>query len=522
MALPTSLERDARSDLLSFSEPESKPIGNAASPNSLSEDKRLTVLASFDAEALAGDEELARLTRFAAQLCGGGSPTVSASVSLVEAERQRFIVGSGMTKKQTPRSTSLCSHAMLGRDLFEVLDASKDDTFANFELVRGDAHLRYYVGAPLISGEGASLGALCVTDTVPRTTPLNDLQREGLSVLAESVMRRLNAHREANTAGTELKESAQRLQFMLDSVPDIAWSAAPGPQFNYFNARFTEVTGLPARESVDDWREVIHPEDFEASLVKFQNAMSTASFFEDEWRLRQSDGTYRWVISRAVPSTDDPETARWFGTLTDIHDRYRISQERELLAGELAHRIKNVFSVITGLVSLHARGDATLEPFARTLADNIQALSRAQSFALQVDAETDGELKDLLGVLMAPYGVPGESAVNITGDSVQTGARAATPLALVFHELATNSAKYGALSVAEGNIAISVSHSDGTVQIGWTETGGPPAQEPQDTGFGSRLVKMSIEHQLGGTITRDWQTGGLNVIITVPSARLEL
>ncbi len=96
MALPTSLERDARSDLLSFSEPESKPIGNAASPNSLSEDKRLTVLASFDAEALAGDEELARLTRFAAPLCGGGSPTVSASVSLVEAERQRFIVGSGM------------------------------------------------------------------------------------------------------------------------------------------------------------------------------------------------------------------------------------------------------------------------------------------------------------------------------------------------------------------------------------------------------------------------------------------
>jgi PAS domain S-box-containing protein len=512
----TSLERYARSDSLSLTEPPLWPSGTAPADTFCGDDIRLTVLASFDAEALAGDEELARITRFAAQLCGASS----AAVSLVNAENQRFIVAEGLDTDRTARTTSICAHTMLRPDLLEVLDTANDPVFADFELVRGPARVRYYAGAPLISSEGAPLGALCVIDSAPRTKPLTDLQREGLTVLAEAVMRRLHSHREANTAGTELQASAERLQFVLDSVPDIAWSAAPGPVFDYFNARFTEVTGKPLRQSVDDWREVIHPDDFDASLVKLESAMSTASLFDDEWRLRQADGSYRWVLSRAVPSSDDPETARWFGTLTDIHDRHQLSQEREMLAGELAHRIKNIFSVITGLVALHSRGKPDLKPFAETLSDHIRALSRAQDFALKIDAGPEGSLKALLEVLMAPYGVPGHSAVTITGDDVATGAKAATPLALVFHELATNSAKYGALSVGEGSLSIDIIHAGETVQIAWRESGGPAAVPPTETGFGSRLVKMAVENQLGGSLTQDWREIGLAADIAIPADRL--
>jgi len=486
-------------------------------PLSLAEEERLVLLAAFDAHSLEGDRELARITRLAAQLCNAKS----AAVSLVEAERQRFIASVGQTTKETPRSTSFCSHAMMGSDIFEVLDTSADTRFAKFALVTGDAHVQYYVGAPLISAEGTPLGALCVTDTQSRAEPLSDFQREGLTVLAQAVMHRLHAHRQANAANLELKASAERLQFTLDSMPDIAWSASPGLQFDFFNARFTEVTGHASPETVDDWRKVIHPEDFEASLVKLESAISTASLFEDEWRLRQADGSYRWVISRAVPSSDDPATARWFGTLTDIHDRYRISQERELLAGELAHRIKNVFSVINGLVILHSGSDPVLRPFADTLTEHIRALSRAQEFALKIDAENAETLKDLLSLLMVPYGMPGESAVSITGDETVTmGARAATPLALVFHELATNSAKYGALSVAQGKVAIDVTRRQDSIVIDWREMDGPPAQEPDTTGFGSRLVKLAVEHQLGGTIHYDWSGKGLASAITIPFERL--
>ena len=474
------------------------------------------VLASFETEALQGDDELARIARFAARLCG----TNSAAVSLVGAERQQFIAGEGLDVSETPRSTSLCAHTMLGSDLLEVLDTTMDKRFADFALVRGEAHLRYYAGAPLISSEGAPLGALCVLDTTARDEPLTRFQREGLSVLAEAVMRRLQAHRQANAADTEIKAGAERLQFMLDSVPDIAWSAAPGPVFDYFNARFEEVTGVSARRSVDDWREVIHPDDFEASSAKLAHSMSTATLFEDVWRLRVTDGSYRYVLSRAVPSSRDPASARWFGTITDIDDRYRLSQERELLAGELAHRIKNISSVITGLITLNARGDSALTEFANTLNDNIRALARAQEFALRTDSERGEDLIGLLEVLMAPYGLPDVGAVRITGDNVAIGARAATPLALVFHELATNSAKYGALGTADGRLTIIVSRSDDNVRIEWRESNGPPAKEPSETGFGSRLVTMAIEHQLGGSIALDWREEGLACDILIPEARL--
>ncbi len=474
------------------------------------------MLASFDIDGVVGDPELARLARFAARLCNAPS----AAVSLVEAERQRFIAGEGLEVNETARTTSICAHTMMGDAILEVLDASQDPRFGNFELVRGDAHVRYYAGAPLISSEGSPMGALCVTDSKPHDEPLDEFQMEGLLVLAEAVKRRLEAHRQAYLAMFEMKESAERLQFMLDSVPDIAWSAAPGPVFDNFNARWGEVTGLAAPKTVEDWRQAIHPDDFDASAVKFKHAIETATEFEDEWRLRLADGSYRYVVSRAVPSCDDPAKARWFGTLTDIDDRYRISQERELLAGELAHRIKNIFSVISGLVSLRSRGSPENQAFGEALNDNIRALSRAQAYALPGGGEGGEQLIDLLGVLMKPYGADGSNKVSIAGESAAFGKRAATPLALIFHELATNSAKYGALSAPDGTVAIAVSSEGDEVIIDWRESGGPDVAEPQSTGFGSRLISMAIDHQLGGKIMRDWRESGLSVTISIPRERL--
>lgn len=474
------------------------------------------VLATFGLEALEGDVELGRIARFAARLCNAPS----AAISLVEADRQLFLVREGLDLAQTPRSTSLCAQTMLGADLLEVSDASIDPRFADFALVKSAPCIRFYAGAPLISAEGAPLGALCVTDFSPRPEGLTALQRDGLEVLAEAVKRRIEAHRQAKSSVAEIRASADRLQFMLNSVPDIAWSAAPGGRFDYYNARFAEVTGALPPTRPEEWRRLFHPDDFDASLEKFLTAISKAEPFEDEWRLRIKDGTYRWVLSRAVPSTRDPATARWFGTLTDIDESHRLSEERELLAGELAHRIKNIFSVITGLVALHARGDQRLGAFARLLNDNIRALARAQEFALRMDGESGERLLDLLGVLMAPYGLAGRSAVSITGEDVDVGPRAATPLALVFHELATNSAKYGALSAASGRLAIHVWREAETVNIAWHERGGPDTTPPLEEGFGSRLVDMSVRHQLGGRIEQAWHASGLEALITVPGERL--
>ncbi|KWV91592.1 sensor histidine kinase [Erythrobacter sp. YT30] len=493
------------------------PAGTAPDGELCAEPDRLVVMGSFKWDQLEGDEELSRIARFAAHLC----ETPSAAVSLVEAERQVFIAHEAMEVDETPRSTSLCAHAMLQGGVLEVRDCSKDPRFADFESVTGESHLRFYAGAPLISTEGAPLGALCVIDTEPRPEGITDLQREGLELLATSVKRRIEAHREAARSVSEIRSSAERLRFMLNSVPDIAWSATPGPKWDYFNARFTEVTGLPPRQTTEDWREVIHPDDFEASNAKFSHALKTASLFEDEWRLRQADGSYRWVISRAVPSTSDPATARWFGTLTDIDDRYRFSQERELLAGELAHRIKNIFSVITGLITLRARDTEEIKAFGKELAENVYALSRAQDYALRSESSGAEDLAELLKVLMEPYGMPGSDAVSISGGTIKASRAAATPLALIFHELATNSAKYGAFSVPDGRVAIEIEQTGEDIVVHWRESGGPAADPSPSQGFGTRLIEMTVGHQLNGSFERSWENGAMHVTLTIPRIRVE-
>lgn len=501
---------------MNFGAPKSWPIGTMPASEFCSEDERLTVLASYGMDELDGDEELASIARFAARLCD--API--ALVSIVEEERQRFLATQGLDSKETPREWSFCAHAMLGSNAMIVRDAREHPTFAVNPLVTGEPFIRFYAGMPLISPEGSPLGSLCVIDTKPRADGLDEFQLQGLEVLAAATRRRLDAHRSATRAVEELALSAQRVQFVLDSVPDIAWSASPGGEFDYFNARWSIVTGLEPPRHADDWRQVIHPDEYEASREKFNAALEKAEMFEDEWRMRQADGSYRWVLSRAVPSSHDPETARWYGTLTDIDDSYRISQERELLAGELAHRIKNIFTVIIGLISLHSRGDKTMKVFGEMLADNIRALARAQEFALQISNRTEDRLDRLLRVLMAPYGAAGASRVSITGDDVPIGNRATTPLALAFHEFATNSAKYGALSEPQGKVRIAITDKDGSIAIAWSEEGGPEVAPPSDSGFGSRLLQMSITGQLGGEIEQDWRADGLHAVITVPAERL--
>ncbi|MDY7098575.1 MAG: HWE histidine kinase domain-containing protein [Pseudomonadota bacterium] len=502
---------------MTYTEPALWPTGADPAPMLCGEEQRLTTLASYSIDRLNGDPELVQLAQFAAKLCGAPS----AAVSIVEAKSQIFIAREGLTESQTPRSTSFCAHTMLRGEMLVVPDARNDPRFEAFSLVTGDANLRFYAGAPLISAEGAPLGALCVIDYKPRPEGLTDLQREGLAVLAEAVKRRLLSHREGTEAFQQLELSRARLQFLIDSVPDIAWSTKTDGTFDLFNARWEEWTAQPRPHTIEDWRSVAHPDDFERAVTQFNNAVRQSDDYEYEWRMKMADGSYRWMLTRAVPSSRDPNTARWFGTITDIDDRHRAAAERELLAGELAHRIKNTFSVIIGLITLHARGDEKLERFAGTMNDTIHALARAQDFALQTGTPEADDLKALLELLTRPYATRDTSAISIAGENVTVGARATTPLALAFHELATNSAKYGALSVPEGRVSITVLREDNMVRIKWHEQDGPPTAPPEEEGFGSRLVSMSISHQLAGTIEYDWQTDGLQVIVSAPATQLE-
>lgn len=447
-----------------------------------------------------------------------------AAVGIVELERQRFLARTGFQLSETPRSTSICSRAMMQGDILVFNDVRRDPRMAAAPAVTGSPYIRFYAGAPLISFEGAPLGALCVVDLHPRKDDLTELQRDGMQVLSRAVMQRLMIARQDNAAVAATRSREIELQKMLDSVPGISWTCDGDGNFDRFNARWKEATGAEPPRTAEECEPFIHPDDYLLARPRWDEALKRAQPFSSEWRLRLADGSYRWMLVRALPVVEDNGGTRWFGTLIDIEDAHHLSESRELLVQELGHRIKNIFAVVSGLIAMRARGRENVRSFADEISATIGALGKANDYVQLRSGRKSDDLAGLLCDLLAPYQSGDEDRVLISGDHVSLGARAATPLALIFHELATNSAKYGSLGVAGGHVAITVTGADSEdqpVSITWEEHA-PGFAPPEVTseGFGSRLLRMAIERQLGGSIRREFGKDGLQVALSVPATQL--
>jgi len=482
-------------------------------------------MASYGLDDLTGDEELQRTVDFAAHLCD--API--ALISLVEDERQRFLARTGIDVDETPRPTSFCAHAMLEMTPMEVPDATLDPRFTDNPLVTDEPNIRFYAGAPLVSVEGAPLGSLCIIDTKPRPGGLTELQREGLVVLARGVMQRLLSERQDRAALVTIRQREQELRHMLDSVPGIAWSSNADGMFDMFNARWEEITGAKPPTTAEEWRPFLHPDDWDAALAVWEKAFVENTQYGDEYRLKQKDGSYRWVLARAVPVRQNNEAdisvTRWFGTAVDVDDAHRLSDARDLLASELSHRIKNIFAVISSLITIGSRKHDDVQEFSTDITETIRALGTAHDYVRPVDGRSSDSLHEMLRELLAPYQSPDGSRITVRGQSMGIGARSATPLALVFHELATNSAKYGALADDSGTVVINIDPScgdDDTLCLAWQETM-PDFQKPvedEKQGFGSRLIQMAVRSQLRGTLEREYTDEGMRVDLTIPSQAL--
>lgn len=486
----------------------------------------------YDLGGARDDGVLEDLVTFAAELCE--APT--ALLSVVETDEQVFLARTGTKLERTPRSQSFCAYAMHGSRPMEVQDAAQDARFAANPLVTGAPHIRFYAGAPLTTREGVPLGAICVLDGNPRNG-LTPFQTRGLEILATTAMARLEIRRAAREQSEQrhktsqtraaLAESELRFRTLADTMPQMVWSTLPDGFHDYYNARWYEFTGAPAGTTDGEgWNNMFHADDQERAWDLWRHSLATGDPYQIEYRLRHFDGTYRWVLGRALPIRDgEGNITRWFGTCTDIHEQKLAFEEREVISQELSHRIKNIFAVIGGLIQFAARAHPPLAPLVIDLRARIAALGRAHDFVRphspnsRPSAHQDS-LRGLIEELLAPYQAQPGERVTITGSDVHVDDRAATPLALLFHELATNASKYGALSTAEGRITIHIGREAEQSHIIWQENGGPPIDPAvaQSAGFGSQLIELSAVRQLGGAIRRHWRPGGLELGLDIPTA----
>ena len=331
-------------------------------------------------------------------------------------------------------------------------------------------------------------------------------------------------------AATEKALAISRNEYktLTDAMPQMVWSTLPDGFHDYYNAQWYQFTGVPVGSTDGEgWNGIFHPEDQERAWARWRHSLATGESYEIEYRLRHHSGQYRWTLGRAQPVRDSLGTViRWIGTCTDIHDAKIVSEQNELLNRELSHRIKNIFSIIGGLVALSARFEPGAKDFARNLAQRITALGRAHEFARPHSDQSRPEklqdtLKGLLASLFLPYELNGQSRVFVEGDDVRVDDKGATPLSLLFHELATNSAKYGALSTETGTILLAIRNESGRLEITWAERGGPPILSPPTReGFGTRLASLSVDKQLGGTLYREWRQEGLIATVLIQAAHL--
>lgn len=325
-----------------------------------------------------------------------------------------------------------------------------------------------------------------------------------------------------------LRESDARFETLADALPHMVWSTLPDGYHDYFNARWYEFTGVPYGSTDGEaWNGMFHPDDQERAWAAWRNSLATGEPYEIEYRLRHHTGEYHWTLGRAMPMRDEQgQIIRWIGTCTDIHAAKETAAQNEILSRELSHRIKNIFAVIGGLIGLSARNDPGQKQFARELQQRVAALGRAHEFVRphsnhSAPRQLPGRLHGVIREILAPYPALAEGRIRLTGDDVAADDRGATPVALLVHELATNASKYGALSAVDGEVQITTSINDGTVELHWKENGGPViARPPEQTGFGTMLSELSIVQQLGGTIERDWLHSGLVLTARVALARL--
>lgn len=485
-------------------------------------ESRDNILNSYGVHSLEDDPELAQIVRFAAQLC----ETPVALVNLVLTDTQKFLAREGVgDDPEPPLEHSFCIHALGVPTITVIPDALMDARFADNPLVLGPPNLRFYAGAPLIADDGVSLGSLCVLSPEPRAG-LTPLQHDGLTVLATAVMRRLNMSRRTIEGDAAARLSDSRFRKLADSMPQIAWSADSAGTVDYFSKRFNRFAGVSDEFASSDWGQFVHPEDVPAALEAWKHALTTGKPYDVEYRLRRHDGEWRWMMGAALPNhRSDGTIDRWYGTITDIHESKRLLEARDLLARELAHRIKNIFAVMTGLVRLKARGHPESRAFAEELAGSIGALGRAHDFVRPDTGGDDDEsrgnsLHGLLAHLFEPYRSGEDNRVTVSGDDAPITVRSATPVAMVFHELATNSSKYGALFAPAGSAAIAIARDAEHLTLEWTERGGPAVEAPAATGFGTRLIDASITSQLHGTIERRWEPAGFAATIRIPLAAL--
>lgn len=336
----------------------------------------------------------------------------------------------------------------------------------------------------------------------------------------------LEAMRRAETA---LRASEQRFRTLFDSLLQGVVFIDREGRITNLNPASESLFGIPAADALGHTPDELGltlvdadgtplPPDRKPSAIVLRSGMLLNGVLIGVDQRGNENGR-RWLMADAIPlrrpAEEEPSSACVL--FSDITEKRRAEDAQRILMREVDHRAKNALAVAQALVRLTRPGDSH-EDFVGALEGRIAALARAHTL-LARSHWRGALLRGILEEELEPYRARRGEHIILEGPPVTLDPYAAQPLGMVVHELATNAAKHGALSVPEGHLTIRWRLDPSERQaliIDWAESAGPAVTPPQRRGFGSDLIAASVTSQLAGTVDFDWSASGLRVRLSVP------
>ncbi len=317
------------------------------------------------------------------------------------------------------------------------------------------------------------------------------------------------------------EQEQARLAAIVDSSSDAIIGHSLDGRITSWNAAALRMFGYAPSEAIGQSIAMLLPsglkDDVPAVLKRLQSGERVEQFDID--RVGKDGKTLHLAFTISPVTNRDGVMVAASTVARDISDQQAASAHRDLLMHELSHRVKNTLATVQAIGAQTLASTPDPAEFKTAFFERIIALSETHNL-LTLSDWRGAALRDILCKELAPFDSDGEPRWTLTGTDILLDSRTALALGMGVHELATNAAKYGALSTTDGHLTVKW-RVDGsgerrTLNLRWVEAGGPPVQPPRRRGFGSRLIEQGLKHELGGEIRLDFLAAGVQCSISVP------